>query len=66
MADFQGILAVGVATGVAFDAAVNPNTAADLSVQIVDTLRPDATIEVVDSALSAGETSLVTITSTRR
>jgi hypothetical protein len=26
MADFQGILAVGVAAGVAFDAAVTPNT----------------------------------------
>ena len=33
MADFQGILAVGVAAGVAFDAAVTPNnTAAALSV----------------------------------
>ena len=41
MADFQGILAVGVAAGVAFDAAVTPNTAAALSVQAVDTQRPD-------------------------
>src|SRR6185436_6739641 len=44
MADFQGILAVGVAAGVAFDAAVTPNTAAALSVQVVDTLAPVASI----------------------
>ena len=40
MADFRGILTVGVAAGVAFDKAATPNTAADLSVQAVDTLAP--------------------------
>ena len=62
MADFQGILAVGVAAGVAFDAAVNPNTAADLSVQAVDTLAPVASIildaitadNIVNAAEAAG------------
>ena len=67
MADFQGILAVGVAAGVAFDAAVNPNTAADLSVQIVDTLAPVASITLdaitadnVVNAAEAGATVAVT------
>ena len=62
MADFQGILAVGVAAGVAFDAAVDPNTAADLSVQAVDTLAPVASIildaitadNIVNAAEAAG------------
>ena len=62
MADFQGILAVGVAAGVAFDAAVTPNTAADLSVQAVDTLAPVASIildaitadNIVNAAEAAG------------
>ena len=63
MAGFQGNLIVGVAAGVATDLAGTPNTAA-LSVQAVDTLRPDATIVVADANLLAGETSLVTITFT--
>ena len=62
MAGFQGILAVGVAAGVAFDAAVTPNTAAALSVQVVDTLAPVASIildaitadNVVNAAEAAG------------
>ena len=45
MAGFQGILAVGVAAGVAFDAAATPNTAAALSVQVVDTLAPVAGVD---------------------
>src|SRR5207342_1450016 len=44
MADFQGILTVGVAAGVAFDASATPNLAAALSVQAVDTLAPVASI----------------------
>ena len=67
MADFQGILAVGVAAGVAFDAAVTPNTAADLSVQAVDTLAPVASITLdaitadnVVNAAEAGGTVAVT------
>ena len=59
MADFQGILAVGVAAGVAFDAAVTPNTAADLSVQAVDTLAPVASITLdaitADNVVNAAE-----------
>ena len=59
MADFQGILAVGVAAGVAFDAAVTPNTAADLSVQAVDTLAPVASIApraiTADDIINAAE-----------
>ena len=47
MADLQGILTVGVAAGVAFDAAVNPNTAAALSVQVVDTLAPTVAVNIV-------------------
>ena len=62
MADFQGILAVGVAAGVAFDAAAAPNTAAALSVQAVDTLAPVASIildaitadNIVNAAEAAG------------
>ena len=62
MADFQGILTVGVAAGVAFDAAATPNTAAALSVQAVDTLAPVASIildaitadNVVNAAEAAG------------
>ena len=67
MADFQGILAVGVAAGVAFDAAVTPNTAAALSVQVVDTLAPVASIildaitaDNVVNAAEAGGTVAVT------
>ena len=67
MADFQGILAVGVAAGVAFDAAVTPNTAAALSVQAVDTLAPVASIildaitaDNVVNAAEAGGTVAVT------
>ena len=67
MADFEGILAVGVAAGVAFDAAVNPNTAADLSVQAVDTLAPVASITLdaitadnIVNAAEAGGTVAVT------
>ena len=58
LADFQGILTVGVAAGVAFDAAVTPNLAADLSVQAVDTLAPVASI--------ASTPSRPTTSSTRR
>ena len=58
-ADFQGILAVGVAAGVAFDAAVTPNTAAALSVQAVDTLAPVASITLdaitADNIVNAAE-----------
>ena len=43
-AGFEGILAVGVAAGVVFDVAVTPNTVAALSVQVVDTLAPVASI----------------------
>ena len=67
MADFQGILAVGVAAGVAFDAAVTPNTAAALSVQVVDTLAPVASIildaitaDNIVNAAEAGGTVAVT------
>ena len=67
MADFQGILTVGVAAGVAFDAAVTPNTAADLSVQAVDTLAPVASISLdaitadnIVNAAEAGGTVAVT------
>ena len=66
-AGFQGILAVGVAAGVAFDAAVTPNTAAALSVQVVDTLAPVASISLdaitadnVVNAAEAGGTVAVT------
>ena len=66
MADFQGILAVGVAAGVAFDAAVTPNTAAALSVQAVDTLAPVASITLdaitadnIVNAVEAGGTVAV-------
>ena len=59
MADFQGILTVGVAAGVAFDAAVTPNTAAALSVQAVDTLAPVASITLdaitADNVVNAAE-----------
>ena len=59
MADFQGILAVGVAAGVAFNAAVTPNTAAALSVQVVDTLAPVASISLdaitADNVVNAAE-----------
>ena len=58
-AGFQGILAVGVAAGVAFDAAVTPNTAAALSVQVVDTLAPVASITLdaitADNIVNAAE-----------
>ena len=62
LANFQGILTVGVAAGVAFDAAATPNTAAALSVQAVDTLAPVASIildaitadNVVNAAEAAG------------
>ena len=68
LADFQGILAVGVAAGVAFDAAVTPNTAAALSVQAVDTLAPVASItldaitadNVVNAAEAANTTGAIT------
>ena len=61
MADFQGILAVGVAAGVAFNAAVTPNTAAALSVQVVDTLAPAVAVDIVEGALNDGVTgSIVT------
>ena len=67
MAGFEGILAVGVAAGVAFDAAVTPNTAAALSVQVVDTLAPVASIildaitaDNVVNAAEAGGTVAVT------
>ena len=67
MADFQGILAVGVAAGVAFNAAVTPNTAAALSVQAVDTLAPVASISLdaitadnIVNAAEAGGTVAVT------
>ena len=67
MADFEGILAVGVAAGVAFDKAVTPNTAAALSVQVVDTLAPVASIildaitaDNVVNAAEAGGTVAVT------
>ena len=67
MAGFEGILAVGVAAGVAFDAAVTPNTAAALSVQVVDTLAPVASITLdaitadnVVNAAEAGGTVAVT------
>ena len=66
-AGFQGILAVGVAAGVAFDAAVTPNTAAALSVQVVDTLAPVASITLdaitadnIVNAAEAGGTVAVT------
>ena len=66
-ADFQGILAVGVAAGVAFDAAATPNTAAALSVQAVDTLAPVASIildaitaDNIVNAAEAGGTVAVT------
>ena len=59
MADFQGILTVGVAAGVAFDAAAAPNTAAALSVQAVDTLAPVASITLdaitADNIVNAAE-----------
>ena len=63
MAGFQGILAVGVAAGVAFDAAVTPNTAA-LSVQAVDTLAPSVVItdDEAGTANIAGGTILYTFT----
>ena len=67
MADFEGILAVGVAAGVAFDAAVTPNTAAALSLQVVDTVAPVASITLdaitadnVVNAAEAGGTVAVT------
>ena len=66
-AGFQGILTVGVAAGVAFDAAVTPNTAAALSVQVVDTVAPVASITLdaitadnVVNAAEAGGTVAVT------
>ena len=66
-AGFQGILAVGVAAGVAFDAAVTPNTAAALSVQAVDTLAPVASISLdaitaddIVNAAEAGGTVAIT------
>ena len=66
-AGFQGILAVGVGAGVAFDAAVTPNTAAALSVQAVDTLAPVASIildaitaDNIVNAAEAGGTVAVT------
>ena len=64
MAGFQGILAVGVAAGVAFDAAVTPNTAAALSVQAVDTLAPSVVItdDEAGTANIAGGTILYTFT----
>ena len=63
MAGFQGILAVGVAAGVAFDAAATPNTAA-LSVQVVDTLAPSVVItdDEAGTANIAGGTILYTFT----
>ena len=62
-ANFQGSLTVAVSAGAGFDTANNPSTAAAPSVQAVDTLAPTATIVVADTVLQAGETSLVTITS---
>ena len=66
-AGFQGILAVGVGAGVAFDAAVTPNTAAALSVQVVDTVAPVASITLdaitadnIVNAAEAGGTVAVT------
>ena len=59
MADFQGILAVGVAAGVAFNSAVTPNTAAALSVQVVDTLAPAVAVDIVEGALNDGVTGSV-------
>ena len=66
-AGFQGNLAVGVAAGVAFDAAINPNTAAVQSVQAVDTLAPVASITLdaitadnIVNAAEAGGTVAVT------
>ncbi|KPF42169.1 Ig-like domain-containing protein, partial [Rhizobium sp. AAP43] len=58
---FTGNLTVGVAAGVATDAAANQNTAAAF-VQAVDTAPPTATISFADVNLTQGETSLVTIT----
>ena len=67
LADFEGILAVGVAAGVAFNAAVTPNTAAALSVQVVDTLAPVASITLdaitadnIVNAAEAGATVAIT------
>ena len=67
MAGFEGILAVGVAAGVAFDAAVTPNRAAALSLQVVDTVAPVASIildgitaDNVVNAAEAGGTVAVT------
>ena len=63
-AGFQGILAVGVGAGVAFDAAVTPNTAAALSVQAVDTLAPSVVItdDEAGTANIAGGTITYTFT----
>ena len=58
-AGFQGVLAVGVAAGVAFDAAATPNTAAALSVQAVDTLAPTVAVDIVEGALNDGVTGSV-------
>ena len=58
-AGFEGILAVGVAAGVAFDAAATRNAAAALSVQAVDTLAPVASITLdaitADDVINAAE-----------
>ena len=54
-AGFQGILTVGVAAGVAFDAAATPNAAA-LSVQVVDTLAPAVAVDIVEGSLNDGVT----------
>ena len=62
-AGLQGDITVNVAAGVVTDAAGNGNAAAN-ALQAVDNVRPDAIIAVADNSLTAGETSLVTITFT--
>ncbi|MDP2651927.1 MAG: Ig-like domain-containing protein [bacterium] len=58
----EGNMTVDVAGGVAVDAGANGNTAAAQSVQAVDTVAPTVTITMSDTALTVGETALVTFT----
>ncbi|MFA6143613.1 MAG: Ig-like domain-containing protein [Sulfuricurvum sp.] len=59
---FEGDVSVSVAANVATDSAGNNNSAAFESIQVVDMVAPTVTVTLASSALTIGETTIVTIT----